>query len=71
MRAWRNGRRRGIWAVLEGGARADSSESSAPSGARLVAEAQQWTPSGGKLAPGAVRGPRRGSEAKARDSSSL
>lgn len=48
---------------------ADGSESSAPLGARLVAEAQQWTRFGGKLALGAVRGPRRGSGAKARDAS--
>lgn len=60
-----------MWAVLEGGARADGSESSAPPGARLVAEAQQWTRLGGKLAPGAVRGPRRGPGAKARDASGL
>lgn len=50
---------------------ADRSESSAPRGARLVAEAQRWTRSGGRLAPGAVRGPRRGSGAKARDASGL
>lgn len=60
-----------MWAVLEGGARTVSSESSAPRGARLVAEAQRWTRSGGRLAPGAVRGPRRGSGAKARDASGL
>lgn len=60
-----------MWAVLEGGVRADCSGSSAPPGSRLVAEAQQWTRFGGKLAPGAVRGPRRGSGAKARDASGL
>lgn len=60
-----------MWAVPEGGAWADRSESSAPGGARLVAEAQRWTRSGGRLAPGAVRGPRRGSGAKAPDSSGL
>lgn len=60
-----------MWAVLEGGVRADGAESSAPPGSRLVAEAQQWTRLGGKLAPGAVRGPRRGSGAKARDASDL
>lgn len=60
-----------MWAVLEGGVRADGSGSSAPPGSRLVAEAQQWTRFGGKLAPGAVRGPRRGSGAKAPDASGL
>lgn len=60
-----------MWAVPEGGARVDGSESSAPPGARLVAEAQRRTRSGGRLAPCAVRGPRRGSGAKARDAFGL
>lgn len=46
-----------------GRGRAGDSESSAPPGASLVAEAHQWTHLGGKLALGAVRGPRRGSGA--------
>lgn len=50
----------------EGGARAGGSESSAPPGARLVAAAHQRTRLGGRLAPGAVRGPRRCSGARGR-----
>lgn len=53
-----------MWEGPKGGACAGGSESSAPPGARLVAEAHQWTLLGGKLAPGAVRGRRRGSWAR-------